>query len=82
MEVAGSWGCFTIMMRNVFGGSFLGGRGGFWGNAFKLMSESWEGTLAVLETFFPKLCSRPRLLPVRALGGGRRFLGMVYNNDV
>ena len=50
-------------------------RGGFWGDAFKLMSESYEGTLAVLETFFPKRCSRLRLLPVRALGGGRRFWG-------
>ena len=32
-------GCFTIMMCNEFG-EFLGGGGGFWGDAFKLMSES------------------------------------------
>ena len=67
-------GCFTIMMCNVFG-SFWG-VGGFWGDAFKLMSGSYEETLAVLETFFPKRCSRLRLLPVRALGGGRRFLSL------
>ena len=36
-------GCFTIMMCNVFGGSFSGGGGGFWGDAFKLMSESFGG---------------------------------------
>ena len=36
-------------------GQFLGGRGeGFWGDAFKLMSESLEGTLAVLKIFFPQ----------------------------
>ena len=46
-------GCLTIMMCNVFGVSFWGVGGGFWGDAFKLMSESLEGTLAVLETFFP-----------------------------
>ena len=44
MGVAGSWGWFTIMMCNVFGGSFWGGGGGgFWGDAFKLMSESFGG---------------------------------------
>ena len=47
----------------------------FRGDAFKLMSETLEGTLAVLETFFPKPYSRLRLLPVRALGGGCRFWG-------
>ena len=38
----------------------------------------------MFETFFPKRCSRLRLLPVRVLGGGgggRRFLGMLYDND-
>ena len=29
------------MMCNVFGGSFWGGGGWFWGDAFKLMSDSW-----------------------------------------
>ena len=47
----------------------FGGWGGFGGDAFKLMSASLEETLAVLETFFPKRCSRLRLLPVKALGG-------------
>ena len=47
----------------------MGGGGGSGGDAFKLMSGSWEGTSAVLEAFFPKRCSRLRLLPVRALGG-------------
>ena len=54
---------------------FLGVGGGFGGDAFKLLSESLEGTLTVLETFFPKRCSRLCLLPVRTLGGGRRFWG-------
>ena len=64
------------MMCYVFGGSFWGvGGKGFWGDAFKLMSESLEGTLAVLKTFPPKRCSRLRLLLVRALGGGRSFWG-------
>ena len=48
-------------MRHSFS---RGGGGGFGGDAFKLLSESLEGTLTVLETFFPKLCSRLRLLPV------------------
>ena len=33
-------GALTIMMCNVFGVSFWGVGGGFWGDAFKLMSES------------------------------------------
>ena len=47
-------GCFTIMMCNVFGGSFWGGGGGGSGG---MLSNSClnllEGTLAVFETFFP-----------------------------
>ena len=55
-------------------------RGGFWGDAFKVMSaESYEGTLAVLETFFPKRCSRLRLLPVRALDGGLSLCADYFN---
>ena len=33
-------GCLTIMMCNVFGVTFWGVGGGFWGDAFKLMLES------------------------------------------
>ena len=38
-----------MCLGTVFGGW----GGGFGGDAFKLMSESLEGTLAVLETFSP-----------------------------
>ena len=68
-SVFGGWGgvlggCFQINV-GVLGGDLSAVRHSFSrGGRVRGDSESLEGTLTVLETFFPKRCSRPRLLPV------------------
>ena len=81
--VFGGWGwggvlggCFQINV-GVLGGDFSCVRDFFAPSGvrdFLFLSPS------SLRDFFPKRCSRLRLLPVRALGGGRRFWG--DDNDV